>query len=241
MSSHFIHYLFQAFGINLYNLMIKYAFMKVGAGTSDYARYVFYNAIKFQVGKYVFSFQDWENGVLRGNRKAPYAFGLQFDKKDPRLDLIVKKPDSRLHFGLNCGARSCPPVSTYSAETLEEDLSMAANAFCEDEHSVFLDSKKKELHLSMIFSWYKVDFAESNKELPGAVLKYLRRTKHQDLDRLIDSGAKVKVVFKTYDWASNATNVKAFESSDLKLNTRTFRGLRGSMSAKQDNVSAGFR
>ena len=219
--------------------MIKYAFMKVGAGTTDYARYVFYNSVKFQVGEYVFSFQDWENGVLRGNRKAPYALGLQFDKKDPRLALIVKEPDCRLHFGLNCGARSCPPVSVYSVESLEEDLAMAAHAFCEDDHSVFLDRKKKELQLSMIFSWYRVDFAQNSKELPKAILKYLRRTKYQDLDRMIDAGVKIKVAFKTYDWASNATNVKPFQSSDLKLETLSFKGRRGSMSSKEKPIGSG--
>ena len=211
--------------------------MKVGAGTSDYSRYVFYNNVKFQVGEFVFSFQDWENGILRGNRKAPYALGLQFDKKDPRLDLIVKEPDCRLHFGLNCGARSCPPVSSYSVETLEEDLTMAAHAFCEDDHSVYLDTKKKELQLSMIFNWYKIDFAKNSKELPKAILQYLRRTKHQDLDRLIDSGDKVKVSFKTYDWASNATNVKAFQASELKLDTLALKGRRRSISSNDTHKS----
>lgn len=81
--------------------MIKYAFMKLGAGTNDISRLIFYNSVKFYVGDFVFSFQDWENGILRGNRKAPYAFKLQFGKGDPRLDLIVKEPDCRLHFGLS--------------------------------------------------------------------------------------------------------------------------------------------
>ena len=217
--------------------MIKYAFMKVGTGTNDYMRYVFYNSIKFYVGKYVFSFQDWENGILRGNRKAPFAFGLQFDKNDPRLGLIVKEPDSRLHFGLNCGARSCPPVSNYSADSLEEDLTMAALSFCEDDHNVFVDVKKTELHLSMIISWYKIDFAQKTSELPGAVLKYLRRTKHQDLDRMIDAGEKIKVVFKPYDWNTNATNVKPFDPSELKTSKRSFKGLLGQKQSRENELA----
>lgn len=215
----------QAFGINLYNLMIKYAFMKVGTGTNDYQRYVFYNSMKFYVGKYVFSFQDWENGILRGNRKAPFAFGLQFDNKDPRLGLIVKEPDHRLHFGLNCGARSCPPVNNYSADRLDEDLTMAALAFCEDDHNVFVNVNKKELHLSMIFLWYKMDFAQKKSDLPGAVLKYLRRIKHQDLDRMIDAKESIRVVFKPYDWTTSASIVKPFDSSELKNSRRTFKGI----------------
>lgn len=213
----------QAFGINLYNLMIKYAFMKVGAGSTDYNRYVFYNSVKFYVGKYQFSFQDWENGILRGNRKAPYAFSLQFDKKDPRLELIVQKPDPRLHFALNCGARSCPPVNYYTVETLEEDLSLAAQSFCESDAHVRLDTTRNELHLSTIFSWYKVDFARNNKELPVAILQYLRRVKQQELERLLDEGTKIRVVFDPYDWSMNAHNVKTFDSSEFNMDTRTIK------------------
>jgi len=165
--------------------------------------------------------------VLRGNRKAPFALRLQFDNNDPRLDYIVKEADCRLHFGLNCGARSCPPVSTYSADNLEEDITMAALAFCEDDHNVHVDVKKKELHLSMIFSWYKIDFAKTTSELPGAVLKFLRRTKHQDLDRMIDEGGKIKVFFKHYDWGTNASNVKPFEPSKLKTSESSTKGLLG--------------
>uniref|UniRef100_A0A7S3P657 Glutaredoxin domain-containing protein n=1 Tax=Amphora coffeiformis TaxID=265554 RepID=A0A7S3P657_9STRA len=229
-----------AFGINLYNLMIKYAFMKVGAGTNGYRRYLFYNQVKFYVDQHVFSFQDWENGVLRGNRKAPFAFGLQFDNNDPRLDWIVKEPDCRLHFGLNCGARSCPPVSTYSADSLEDDIAMAALSFCEDDHNVFVDAEKKELHLSTIFSWYKIDFAQRTSELPGAVLKFLRRMKHQDLDRMIDAGDSIKVVFKPYDWNTNASNVKPFDPSQLKTCKRSIQGLLGGSKHLQENDLAQF-
>ena len=208
--------------------------MKVGAGTTDYARYVFYNSVKFYVGKFVYTFQDWENGILRGNRKAPFALRLQFDKNDPRLDLIVKEPDARLHFGLNCGACSCPPVSNYSVENLDEELTMAAQSFCEEDRNVFLDVGKKELHLSMIFSWYKIDFVQNKRDLPGAILQYLRRLKHQELDRLLDSGVKVKVIFKPYDWRTAATNVKSFDSSELKLSNRTVKGLLGFPRPTQD-------
>lgn len=221
-----------AFGINVYNLMVKYAFMKVGAGATDLARLAFYNNVKFNIGGFIFNFQDWENGILRGNKKAPYALKLQFDQKDPRLMLAIKEPDFRLHFGLNCGARSCPPVNNYTVENLDEELKMAANAFCEDEFNVSICTRRKQLSVSKIFQWYKTDFAENNKELPSAVLPYLRRVKHQELDRLVDSDVSIKVVFKHYDWSSPVTNVKTFDMSDMKANCRSFKGLVGSKFSK---------
>lgn len=56
-----------AFGINLYNLMIKNLFMKVGIGSLTLARGAFFSDVKFNVGGDILSFNDLENGVLRGN------------------------------------------------------------------------------------------------------------------------------------------------------------------------------
>jgi hypothetical protein len=149
----------------------------------------------------------------------------------------IKEPDFRLHFGLNCGARSCPPVNNYTVENLDEELTMAANAFCEDDFNVAIDTKRKQLCLSKIFQWYRTDFADNNKGLPRAVVKYLRRVKHQELDRLIDSDASIKVVFKQYDWSSAATNVKTFDMADIKGDRLSFKGLRGSKFSKEKEVS----
>lgn len=43
----------------------------------------------------------------------------------------VKDMDKRIHFALNCGAKSCPPIKVYTPETLEEGLQSAAATFCE--------------------------------------------------------------------------------------------------------------
>ena len=53
------HTKLKAFGINLYNLMIKFAFMKVGIGSSSVNRNAFFTIVKFNIGghlyRYVFS------------------------------------------------------------------------------------------------------------------------------------------------------------------------------------------
>ena len=59
-----------------------------------------------------------ENGVLRANRKALGAFKKRFGKNDPRLKVSLEECESRVHFALVCGAKSCPPIKTYSAKVL---------------------------------------------------------------------------------------------------------------------------
>ena len=42
--------------------------------------------------------------------------------------------DPRIHFGLNCGAKSCPPIRVYSPKNLDSQLNRPAASFlCADE------------------------------------------------------------------------------------------------------------
>ena len=64
--------------------------------------------------------------------------------------------DPRIHFGLNCGAKSCPPVKNYSLKSWDEELEAAAHAFLAE--NVGVDKIKNEVKLSMILHWYSIDF-----------------------------------------------------------------------------------
>jgi hypothetical protein len=64
--------------------------------------------------------------------------------------------DARIHFALVCGAKSCPPIKLYAADTLDEGLDAAAEAFCASE--VDVDATARAVSLSKIFKWYAVDF-----------------------------------------------------------------------------------
>jgi len=99
-----------AFLINVYNLMIKYAQVKVGVPSTTPQRGSFFYGVKVNIGSEIFSFQELEHGILRANALPPYALRKVFSVDDKRLRLIVDKVDPRIHFGLNCGANSCPPV-----------------------------------------------------------------------------------------------------------------------------------
>ena len=86
--------------------------------------------------------------TLRGNASPPASFlnllGLKalaarlspaFAPSDPRrlCSLEKREVDPRIHFALNCGAKSCPAIKVYSPDVLEEGLRGAAEAFCEEE------------------------------------------------------------------------------------------------------------
>jgi Protein of unknown function, DUF547 len=215
--------------MNLYNLMIKYAFMKLGAGRTSVSRHAFFCTVGFDIGGHFFSFQDFENGLLRGNRRAPYSMRrAQFNQRnDARRNFVIHNPDFRFHFGVNCGAQSCPPVRIFSVEDLDNELAMVASAFCEDDAHVVIHEERNEIAVSKIFYWYKTDFVGNknmNKELPLVLVEYLRGAKKRTLEKMIASSSSIKVSFLPYDWTPNIKNVKSFNAADLKMDVWRFFG-----------------
>jgi len=203
--------------------MIKYSFMKVGIYTNSIGLLSYFTAIKFCVGGHLFSFHDLESGILRSNRPAPYSPFVQIGPsgKDPRQSLVVpdEKVDCRIHFGLNCGAKSCPPVKSFTAEGIEEELRIVAMAFFEDDDNAQVDVKSRTISLSQIISWYRIDFASSNNLLPRTIVQFLRGDKKDQLQAMIDDGKSIKIKFKTYDWTTNASDFVPYRKSNLQADT----------------------
>lgn len=75
---------------------------------------------------------------------------------------IIRKEfvDPRVHFALNCAARSCPPlkagVIAYNAT--EYELEEAARRFINDPANVRFEVLNLTLYLSKIFDWFEGDF-----------------------------------------------------------------------------------
>ena len=50
-------------------------------------------------------------------------------------------------------------------QNIEEGLSLAAQAFLEGDDALQIDATRKEVKLSKIFSWYRVDFGRNDEEV----------------------------------------------------------------------------
>jgi len=222
-----------AFVINIYNLFIRIAQIHVGVGNTDYQRLYYFSEVSMEIGGQIFGFHDLESGILRGNRAPPYALHKPFGKKDGRLGLALKNPDCRIHFGLNCGAASCPPVKEFTAEGLDEELRIVALAFCGQDEGVKIvpnssGIKGGEVQFTTIMNWYMDDFGGSKANLPFFVMKFLTGEKKTTLARMLDVDvniaesdkkrtSNVNVKFMKYDWSPHGvSNLKSFVRSDLK-------------------------
>ena len=165
------------------------------------------------------------HGILRGNARPPYTRSPLFGNTDPRLAFIVQQPDARIHFALNCGAYSYPPVQVLSRQHLYEELSILAASFCALDENVRVNSDKGQLHVSQLFGWYRPDFCDSNNKLPVAVASYAHGTKREELEQVLRSNRSLKVVFEPFDWSPNTIEHDHFTAEKLSVSTKRVRHL----------------
>lgn len=192
-----------AFFVNIYNALVIHGNVHVGFPSSTWQRYKFFNCVSYRIGGLNYSLQDIENGILRSNRKGVGMLTKPFSKSDARLKVALGKHEPLIHFALVCGAKSCPPIKTYSAEGIMNELKCSAEAFLETEDGCDLDVKKKVVKLSKILDWYKVDFGENTAKVVEWVCECLPKCeKKNQLSKMIED-KNYKVQYMPYDWGTN--------------------------------------
>ncbi|CAL8371111.1 unnamed protein product [Arctogadus glacialis] len=195
-----------AFFINTYNALVIHGYLRLGPPTSMWQRYRFFNYVSYLIGGEVFTLQDIENGVLRGNSKGMAQLLRPFSKTDPRLQIALPDAEPLIHFALNCGASGCPPIKTYTPQGIDSQLRTAAEAFLENDDGCVVDSEKREVRLSQIFKWYKADFGGTEEKLLNWVLEHMGDSPKKSKLQGILSAGKTKVSYLPYDWSTNSTH-----------------------------------
>jgi hypothetical protein len=125
----------------------------------------------------------------------------------------------------------------YSSTMLNQELQIAAEAFCEDDNTgVKIVASDRAIYLSSIFKWYCSDFGcHSTSELPPKLVPYLRGSKQDLLQSMIYDEAHqrkktITVKFLPYDWSSNASKNKEFDSTSLSCDEVSVRAVFHSIS-----------
>lgn len=135
----------KTFWINNYNSYVQYALKKDAELYEN--RDAFFNQKFIEIAGKQFSLNELENGFLRlKSDQIPSTF----------IELAVDSLDYRIHFALNCGAQSCPPIAFYTKENIEEQLSIAEESYISG--SFIYDPILNELMITELFNWYESDF-----------------------------------------------------------------------------------
>lgn len=100
----------------------------------------------------------------------------------------VRQRDGRIHFALNCGAKSCPPVAVYDASRIDEQLDKSSSAYLNETSSYKVDENK--IYVTSLFSWFRGDFGG----IKGVKNNFLKKY------NVIPQESNPSVSFSTYDW-----------------------------------------
>ncbi len=182
-----------AFWINAYNALVARGIAALGLRRSVWEIPDLFDRLACRIGALVFSANEIEHGVLRGNRPNPVSGAVPFAAGDPRRAYAVVPVDPRIHFAISCGARSCPAVRAYHPERLDEELDAATRAFVNRE--VTLDGET--LAASPIFQWFRVDFEDTPGRLAGFLARYLDEG---PVRRAVLLRGVAALAWRPYDW-----------------------------------------
>lgn len=161
--------------INAYNALSMFNVLESGipATHAGLNKLFFFVFRRIHVGGQRMSMLTFENDVIR-----PYARSLN---------------EPRIHFALNCLARSCPvlPRVPFTADALDAELEGEAHAFFARPENFRVDAASGTVWLSELLDRYRKDFVPHAAASP---LEYANRYAAQP------ALLTLKVRFTPYDW-----------------------------------------
>lgn len=175
-----------AFWINLYNAFVQHHLER------DPSRYErkrrFFGDSRLVVAGMELSLDDIEHGLLRSSKwkyglgYVPRPFPSAFEREH-RLSAV----DPRIHFALNCGAESCPPIVAYTANDIDNELETSTRSFLQQ--SSTYHRKADEVWITRLFLYYRGDFGG-------------RRGIYEFLERydVIEGDDRPRVRYDQYNW-----------------------------------------
>jgi hypothetical protein len=184
-----------AFWLNIYNGFTQVILKK---DPDQYkTRNAFFSSKQIQVAGQQLSLDEIEHGILRRS-KIKWSEGY-LGKPFPgtfEKDFRVEKLDYRIHFALNCGAKSCPPIAFYDPEQIDKQLSVAVKTYLKGECE--FNPAKNSISVPALMGWFRHDFG--GKEGIYQILKQ---------NKIIPANSNPGIKFKKYDWSLFLDNYKS--------------------------------
>ena len=110
--------------------------------------------------------------------------------------------DPRIHFAINCAAKSCPPIRTeaFTGEKLDAQLDDQVRRFLNGPFGARFEQDGDELTIktTKIMDWFGDDF-----EAGGGRPAFIRRYVPADKQRLFSQARDIDLEYDDYDWALN--------------------------------------
>jgi hypothetical protein len=109
--------------------------------------------------------------------------------------------DARIHFAINCAAKSCPPIrpEAFTGAQLDAQLDDQARRFLTAHVRLERDGGELTIHTTKIMDWFGDDF----EKWGGGRTAFIRRYLPADKQQLIAQAKDIDIDYDDYDWALN--------------------------------------
>ncbi len=175
-----------AFWLNIYNAFVQKLLTENPEKYKN--RNSFFSLQQIIIAGKQLSLDDIEHGILRRSTiKWSFGYLKKFFPTDFEKKFRVADLDNRIHFALNCGAKSCPPIAYYDPAKIDMQLELATKNYLNTE--TIYDEKSSSIFLPKMMDWFRGDFG-GKKGIKKMLKKY----------QIINVDKDVKISFKKYDW-----------------------------------------
>ena len=179
------------FWINIYNGFILSILKDHPEYYND--RQKFFKKPFIKIGGQTLSFSVIEHGIIR---RSQWELGLGYFSKwfPPNYEKLFRpnKKNYRVHFALNCGAKSCPPVAILRPETINMQFETLESAYLKK--ITTYDINSNVVTTTPLCSWFRGDFGGKS-----GVKKIL-------LNQKLIPSTNVDLKFGDYDWTLDLDN-----------------------------------
>jgi hypothetical protein len=178
----------KAFWLTLYNAVVQAELRRDPALYDD--RRAFFSNPRICVAGEWLSLDDVEHGIIRrshpvwGLGYVSHPLPSSFERR-----LRLRERDPRIHFALNCGAKSCPAVMPFHAERVDGELDRATREYLETETERERIGPVTVLTVPRLFLWYRGDFGGGR-----GIRRFFRR------HGIVDEDERVLLRYADYDW-----------------------------------------
>ncbi|MCL9815894.1 DUF547 domain-containing protein [Natronocalculus amylovorans] len=190
----------RTFWINIYNAFVQLALR--ADRTRLHKKRAFFGDQFITIGGVELSLDEIEHGIIRSEQ---WSLGLGYlgwpFYRDVVSEWALETRDYRIHFAINCGAVSCPPIIAYTASSIADELDVATRSYLEQE--VTYDPKTNVARLPRLCLWYRGDFG-GRSGLQTMLEQY----------DIVPPNTTPTLRYNTYDWSVSLNQFKTNNKVD---------------------------
>jgi hypothetical protein len=208
-----------AFWVNVYNAATQRA---LAEDPDQYeSRRQFFSTPLVTVAGRELSLDEIEHDILRRSHSV-VTFGY-VRTPGPLRDSFVEthapdERDPRIHFALNCGADSCPPIAAYSREEIDSQLDLATRGYLDRHVEYDPDARGRfgglrgagRALVPRVMLWFRGDFGGRH-----GIVEMLRRYEQ------IPPDADPRLSYREWDWSFDPADYAEESSTPGRRGTQS--------------------